>query len=68
VERIASEAAGRPLRLRLLETEGPAPAPVEPKGADAESALKDPTVRFFMDTFKAKVLSVDPVKKSPEGK
>ena len=68
VERIASEAAGRPLRLRLLETEGPAPVPVEPKGGEAESALKDPTVRFFMDTFKAKVLSVDPVKKTPEGK
>jgi DNA polymerase-3 subunit gamma/tau len=67
VERIASEAAGRPLRLRLLETEGPAPAPAEPKGGEAESALKDPTVRFFMDTFKAKVLSVDPVKKPPEG-
>ncbi len=66
VERIASEAAGRPLRLRLLEPEGPAPAPAEPKGGEADSALKDPTVRFFMDTFKAKVLSVDPVKKPPE--
>jgi DNA polymerase-3 subunit gamma/tau len=68
VERIASEAAGRPLRLRLLEPQGPAPVPAEPKGGEAESALKDPTVRFFMDTFKAKVLSVDPVKKPPEGK
>jgi DNA polymerase-3 subunit gamma/tau len=68
VERIASEAAGRPLRLRLLEPQGPAPVPTEPKGGEAESALKDPTVRFFMDTFKAKVLSVDPVKKPAEGK
>ncbi len=74
MERIASEAAGRPLRVRIVERGGGAPkppsAPVPPKPETktegAESALKDPTVKFFMDTFKAKVVSVDPVKKPPE--
>jgi hypothetical protein len=27
-----------------------------------ETALKDPTVQYFMNTFKAQVLSADPVK------
>ncbi len=74
VERIASEAAGRPMRLRVVERDGSAPqapasAAPKPEAATegAESALKDPTVRFFMDTFKAKVVSVDPIKKAPEG-
>ena len=75
VERIASDAAGRPLRLRVVERDGSTPTPpsasaapkAEVKVDGAESAMKDPTVRFFMDTFKAKVISVDPVKKSPEG-
>ncbi len=70
VEKIASEAAGRPMRLRLVERGGPAPAAprAEPAADGAESALKDPTVQFFMDTFKAKVVSVDPIKKPAEGK
>ncbi len=75
VERIASEAAGRPMRLRVVERDASSPPPITPSAAPkpevkvdgAESAMKDPTVRFFMDTFKAKVVSVDPVKKSPEG-
>jgi DNA polymerase-3 subunit gamma/tau len=46
----------------------PPAAPAESTGSEAEAALKDSTVRFFMDTFKAKVLSVDPFKKPPEGK
>ncbi len=75
MERIASDAAGRPLRVRIVERGGGAPKPPsapaspkpETKTEGAESALKDPTVKFFMDTFKAKVVSVDPVKKPPEG-
>jgi len=74
MERIASDVAGRPIRLRIVERGGTssAPASAEPKAEaksyGTESALKDPTVKFFMDTFKAKVVSVDPVKKPPEGK
>jgi DNA polymerase III subunit gamma/tau len=70
VERIASDVAARPMRLRLIEREGSAPqAPKGEASVDGpESALKDPTVRFFMDTFKAKVVSVDPVKKPAEEK
>jgi DNA polymerase-3 subunit gamma/tau len=70
MERIASDAAGRPMRLRIVERPGSTPRTPrpEPNVDGADSALKDPTVRFFMDTFKAKVLSVDPVKKPPEGR
>lgn len=37
------------------------------KEKDLETAMKDPTVRSFMDKFKARVLSVEPVKGKPEG-
>lgn len=30
---------------------------------EMEQALKDPTVQYFMDTFKAQVLSVEPIKR-----
>lgn len=30
---------------------------------EMEQALKDPTVKYFMDTFKAQVLSVEPIKR-----
>jgi DNA polymerase III subunit gamma/tau len=65
VEKAAFEATGRKLVLRLLEYEAEIPGPGVPKENGMESALKDPTVRYFMNTFKAQVLSVDPVKKEP---
>ena len=34
------------------------------KERDMDVALKDPTVKYFMNTFKARVLSVEPVKKT----
>jgi len=36
------------------------------KGRDMEAAMKDPTVRYFVDKFKARVLSVDSLKGRPE--
>jgi DNA polymerase III subunit gamma/tau len=66
IERICAEVTGRKLSLRLLEQDADAPRPAESKDRETETALKDPTVRYFMDTFKAQVLSVDPVKKAPE--
>lgn len=62
IERVASEVIGRKMALRLLEREDEA----SPGGGspEKESVLKDPTVQYFMNTFKAQVLSVDPVKKS----
>jgi DNA polymerase-3 subunit gamma/tau len=61
IERVASEASGRKMILRLLEREDEA----APSGdsPEKEAVLKDPTVQYFMNTFKAQVLSVDPVKK-----
>lgn len=45
--------------------EDPFPSPRKEK--DLDIAMKDPTVRSFMDKFKARVLSVEPVKGKPEG-
>lgn len=61
IERVASEVTGRKMILRLLEREDEA----APSGGspEKEAVLKDPTVQYFMNTFKAQVLSVDPVKK-----
>lgn len=36
------------------------------RGKEADAALKDPSVQFFMDTFKARILSVEPVKPKEE--
>lgn len=33
---------------------------------EMEQALKDPTVKYFMDTFKAQVLSVEPIKRAKD--
>lgn len=61
IERVASEVTGRKMVLRLLEREDEvAPRSDSP---EKEAVLKDPTVQYFMNTFKAQVLSVDPVKK-----
>jgi DNA polymerase-3 subunit gamma/tau len=61
IERVASEVTGRKMVLRLLEREDE----VAPRDDSLEKAavLKDPTVQYFINTFKAQVISVDPVKK-----
>jgi DNA polymerase-3 subunit gamma/tau len=68
VEKSALEVLGRPFAVRFGE-EGETPRePVRPApGREMETALKDPTVQYFMNTFKAQVLSADPVK-SPKDK
>lgn len=59
----------------MKENNPPVPKPAEPshgykeetslrKEKDLDIALKNPTVKFFMDTFKAQVLSI----KSPQGR
>ena len=37
-----------------------------PDGRETETALKDPSVHCFMDTFKGQVLSIAPVKGTRE--
>ena len=62
------------MTTRQNETELPPAAPESPPRAtetlksnaaqkDVEFATKDPTVKYFIDTFKAQVLSVEPLKK-----
>jgi DNA polymerase-3 subunit gamma/tau len=61
IEKAASEVLGREITVRFAE-EGETPRePIRP-GREMETALKDPTVQYFMNTFKAQVLSADPVK------
>lgn len=60
VERAASEVLGREIKVRFAEENATDGGPIRP-GRELESAMKDPAVQFFMNTFKAQVLSADPV-------
>jgi len=60
VERAAAEVLGRETRIRFAEESGTDGGPIRP-GRELEAALKDPTVQYFMNTFKAQVLSADPI-------
>lgn len=64
VEKAASEIFGRKMTARLAQET------VAEAGRDdsreMETALKDSTVQYFMNTYKAQVLSVDPVKGAKE--
>jgi len=60
VERAASEVLGRETKVRFAEENATDGGPIRP-GRELESAMKDPAVQFFMSTFKAQVLSADPV-------
>ena len=63
VERIASEVFGQKIKVKLGETPGSRETRRE---KETDVALKDPSVRAFMDTFKATIVSVEPVKGSKE--
>ena len=65
VERAASEVLGRETKVRFAEENATEGGPIRP-GRELESAMKDPAVQFFMNTFKAQVLSADPVAASRE--
>jgi DNA polymerase-3 subunit gamma/tau len=67
VEKAALEVLGREMAVRFAE-EGQGPRePARPgPGKEMETALKDPTVQYFMNTFKAQVLSADPVKSAKD--
>jgi len=63
VERIASAVIGQKVKVRLIDAvDGNA----NKRDKELELALKDPTVQTFMDTFKAQVLSVEPIKRAKE--
>jgi DNA polymerase III subunit gamma/tau len=70
VEKAVADVAGRKIAVRF-PGEGPPAGPPPGPGREIETALKDPAVQYFMNTFKAQVLSANPVKdprdKGPEG-
>lgn len=63
VERIASAVIGQKVKVRLIDA---VDGNVNKRDKELEMALKDPTVQTFMDTFKAQVLSVEPIKRAKE--
>jgi hypothetical protein len=65
VEKAASEVLGRETKVRFAEENATDGGPIRP-GRELESAMKDPAVQFFMSTFKAQVVSADPVPASRE--
>jgi DNA polymerase-3 subunit gamma/tau len=64
VERIASAVLGRKVKVKVEEAVTSGEAPRE---KDTELALKDPSVQAFMDTFKAQILSIEPIKRTKGG-
>jgi DNA polymerase-3 subunit gamma/tau len=65
VERAASEVLGRAMTVRFTEENSGSGEPIRP-ARELETALKDPAVQFFMNTFKASVLSADPIQAARE--
>jgi DNA polymerase III subunit gamma/tau len=63
VERIASEVFGQKIKVKLGEGAGLRESKRE---KETDIALKDPSVQAFMDTFKATILSVEPLKGAKE--
>ncbi len=63
LERVSSEVLGQKMSVRISEE-------IVEKGnkreKEVETALKDPTVQYFIDTFKAQILSVEPIKRAKD--
>jgi len=65
LEKVASEVLGQKVKIKLAESSGPA-SPGRRREKETDIALKDPSVQAFVDTFKATILSVEPVKGTKE--
>ncbi|MGB7296038.1 MAG: DNA polymerase III subunit gamma/tau [Candidatus Aminicenantales bacterium] len=65
LERISAEVVGQKVKVKLAESPGPA-FPGTRQEKETNIALKDPSVQAFVDTFKATILSVEPVKGKKE--
>ncbi|HPW18588.1 MAG TPA: DNA polymerase III subunit gamma/tau [Candidatus Aminicenantes bacterium] len=65
IERTATEVLGRETKVRFAEESGTDGGPARP-GRELEAALKDPSVKNFMDTFRAQVVSAEPVASARE--
>jgi DNA polymerase-3 subunit gamma/tau len=64
VERIASGILGQKVKVKLEES---IMARENRREKEMELALKDPSVQAFMDTFKAQILSIEPIKRTKGG-
>lgn len=64
VERIASGILGQKVRVKIEES---IMARENKREKEMELALKDPSVQAFMDTFKAQILSIEPIKRTKGG-
>jgi len=64
VERIASGILGQKVKVKIEEALA---ARENSREKEMELALKDPTVQTFMDTFKAQILSLEPIKRRKGG-
>jgi DNA polymerase-3 subunit gamma/tau len=64
IEKAAAEAAGRKVHVKASEENTPGPRPRE---NEIDAALKDPTVQYFMDTFRARIVSAEPLRKAERG-
>ncbi|MFQ6082353.1 MAG: DNA polymerase III subunit gamma/tau [Candidatus Aminicenantia bacterium] len=62
LEKIVSELIGREIEVEVIEQfiEEEINEKID---KEYELALKDPTVKYFMDLFKAQIISVEPIKK-----
>ncbi len=65
VEKVASKVLGQKVKVKFAESAGPA-SPGGRREKETDVALKDPSVQAFVDTFKATILSVEPVKGTKE--
>lgn len=63
IEKVASDVIGNKINVKLSEEivdEG------NRREKEVEAALKDPNVQYFMDLFKAQVISVEPIKRAKD--
>ena len=63
LEKVASEVTSHKVNIKISEEI------VEEEGKrekEVETALKDPSVQHFMDTFKAQILSVEPITRAKD--
>ena len=63
LEKVASGISGKKVRVKLTEE---IVESGDKREKEVEAALKDPNVQYFMDLFKAQVLSVEPMKRAKE--
>jgi DNA polymerase-3 subunit gamma/tau len=64
VERIASGVLGQKVKVKIEES---SVGRENKREKEMELALKDPSVQAFMDTFKAQILSIEPIKRTKGG-